>query len=100
MINWLERHLMSCPIKSHFGIDCPGCGSQRAFIALLRGDIQQSLEYHIALIPFILTIIVLITQLILNKSNGAKWVMWLFIFTSSLTFLQYIYKQLILLGII
>ncbi len=100
MVNWLEQHLMSCPIKSRFGVDCPGCGSQRAFIALLRGDIPQSLEHHIALIPFILTILALVAQLILNKPNGAKWVMWLFIFTSGLTFLQYIYKQLLLFGII
>ena len=100
MITWLEQHLMSCPIKLHFGVDCPGCGTQRALIALLRGNFQQSLEHHIALIPFILTIVALIAQLIFNKPNGAKWVMWLFIITSSLTFLQYIYKQLVLFGII
>lgn len=100
MIDWLEQHLMSCPVKSQFGIDCPGCGSQRALIALLRGDIVQSLHYHIALIPFILTLIALVAQLILNKPTGAKWVMWLFIITSSLTFIQYIYKQLVLFGVV
>ena len=31
-----------CPIKSATGLDCPGCGSQRALHYLLKGDIKQS----------------------------------------------------------
>ena len=100
MIDWLEQHLMSCPIKTNFGIDCPGCGTQRAFVALLRGDLIASLQCHIALIPLMLTITALIIHLFLRKPNGAKWVMWLFIITSALTFIQYIVKQLLLYGVL
>lgn len=100
MIQWLEQHLLACPIKSNFGIDCFGCGSQRAFIALLKGDVIGSLRYHVALIPFILTIIALIMQLIFKKTNGAKWVMMLFIVTCALTLIQYIYKQLVYFGLL
>lgn len=94
MITWLEQHLFTCTIKSNFGFDCPGCGLQRAFIELLKGNLYESLSYHIALIPFLVTIILLIVQLIKKFNNGGTWVMWAFIVTSGLTFVQYVVKQI------
>jgi hypothetical protein len=38
-----------CPLKALTGFDCPGCGSQRAFHALLRGDIAGAWRYNAAL---------------------------------------------------
>lgn len=96
MVNWLEQHLFTCFFKSHFGMECPGCGMQRALIALLKGDLTDSLMYHAALIPFILTIGALIIQLIIKHPLGGKAVMWLFILTSSITFIQFILRQIIL----
>lgn len=96
MVNWLEQHLFTCMFKSMLGIDCPGCGSQRALIALLKGDLMESLNYHAALIPFIITISLLIIQLIGKFENGGKWVMWSFIATTIITFVQYIIKQITL----
>lgn len=96
MINWLENHLFSCFFKSHFGMECPGCGMQRSLIALLKGDIMDSLQYHAALIPFLITITLLIFQLILKRANGGKWVMWAFIITTGITLIQFIIRQIIL----
>jgi hypothetical protein len=96
MIDWLEHHLLACPIKSTFGLDCPGCGSQRAFISLLKGNLMESLNYNVALIPFMVTIALLILQLIKKYDNGGKWVMWSFIVTSGITVIQYITKQVLL----
>jgi len=96
MINWLEQHLLTCFFKSHFGFDCPGCGMQRALISLLKGDISDSLRYHAALIPFVITIIFLILQLVLKREHGAKYVMWAFITTSAVTLIQFIVRQVIL----
>ncbi|NGF55982.1 DUF2752 domain-containing protein [Parapedobacter sp. SGR-10] len=31
-----------CPLKHLTGLDCPGCGSQRALHHLLNGEIEQS----------------------------------------------------------
>jgi hypothetical protein len=96
MITWLEQHLFKCTIKSTFGIDCPGCGLQRALISLLKGDIAESISYHAALIPFIITIILLIVQLFKKYENGGTWVMWSFIITSAITLIQYIIKQVLI----
>lgn len=94
VIEWLSSHLFTCYFKSHGGIECPGCGMQRAFISLLKGDFFQSLNYNAGLIPFITTIIALIVQLKIKKESGAKYVMWLFIVTVIVTSLQYIVKQI------
>lgn len=96
MTDWLEHHLFTCFFKSHFGMECPGCGMQRSLIALLNGNIVESLQYHVALIPFLITIILLIVQLITKQVNGGKWVMWAFIITSGITLVQFVIRQLLL----
>jgi hypothetical protein len=98
MIHWLENNLFACFFKSHLGIECPGCGMQRSLISLLKGDLIESLQYHAALVPFILTILLLLIQLKIKHVNGGKWVMWAFIVTSAITIVQYIARQTILLN--
>lgn len=92
MVDWLEAHLLTCPIKSTFGIECPGCGMQRAFIALLRGDLSGSLHYHAALIPFLFTLMALMWQLWAKHPKGGFVAMWLFILTSAITVIQFVYR--------
>lgn len=38
-----------CMFKSLTGLDCPGCGSQRAFHALLQGHPIDALRYNLLL---------------------------------------------------
>ncbi|MGD9637130.1 MAG: DUF2752 domain-containing protein, partial [Pirellulales bacterium] len=35
-----------CGSRALFGIECPGCGLTRSFIALAHGDLAGSLAYH------------------------------------------------------
>jgi hypothetical protein len=37
---------MLCGSQALFGIDCPGCGLTRSFVALADGNLVQSLEFH------------------------------------------------------
>ena len=46
----------SCLLASTTGIPCPGCGWTRAFLALLDGDIVESLRLYPLLIPSIVFI--------------------------------------------
>jgi len=54
---WLQDHLLPCPFKYLTGIDCPGCGFQRAVLALFRGDISQSIALYPAAIPLMVIIL-------------------------------------------
>ncbi|WP_144036569.1 DUF2752 domain-containing protein [Sphingobacterium psychroaquaticum] len=42
-----------CPMKSLTGLDCPGCGSQRALHQLLNGHLKEAFQQNALLIPFI-----------------------------------------------
>lgn len=53
MLEWLEMHQLPCIFKGIFGIDCPGCGFQRAVLLLLKGDIGGSVSTWPALIPLL-----------------------------------------------
>ena len=35
-----------CSSRALFGIECPGCGLTRSFVALAAGDFEQSLGFH------------------------------------------------------
>jgi hypothetical protein len=46
-----------CIFRGLFGIDCPGCGLTRSWVALAHGDLGASLSYHLlgpALFAFVL----------------------------------------------
>ncbi|WP_162618507.1 DUF2752 domain-containing protein [Pedobacter yulinensis] len=45
-----------CPFHSLTGLDCPGCGSQRAIHALLHGRVAQAADHNLLLVmslPFL-----------------------------------------------
>lgn len=42
-----------CPFKAVTGLDCPGCGSQRAIHALLHGHFGEAMRYNVLILPFI-----------------------------------------------
>ena len=35
-----------CPIKALTGLNCPGCGITRMFVALFHGNIYQAFRYN------------------------------------------------------
>jgi len=91
IIEWLESHYSHCFFKDHFGIDCPGCGLQRSFVELLKGNIIESILLYPALIPILLMFFFLGLHLILKFRNGAQILKLMFITNMSLIFLHYIY---------
>lgn len=94
IIHWLETHQQSCFYRKYLGIECPGCGMQRSFIELLKGNFGESIILYPALIPTLILIILLTLHLIFKFKNGATALKYLFIFNASIVVLNYIYKLL------
>lgn len=46
---WMPR----CPVNYFTGLQCPGCGSQRAVHALLHGELREAVAYNALLVFFI-----------------------------------------------
>ncbi len=87
--------MLPCVFVKYLGVECPGCGTQRAFSALLKGNILDSLNYNASVIPFLLLLIYLILHLIYNFKNGPKT---LVIWFSSVTFIlisQFVIKLIL-----
>jgi hypothetical protein len=49
-----------CPFLLLTGLKCPGCGSQRAIHALLKGDVIAAIRFNAMMVAFIPLIIVLL----------------------------------------
>ncbi|MCX6297235.1 MAG: DUF2752 domain-containing protein [Bacteroidetes bacterium] len=69
IILWLEDHLLTCPYKAVSGFDCPGCGIQRSFIELLKGNFYISWCLYPALFPTIFTLLFTGLHLYFNFKN-------------------------------
>lgn len=55
MKSGLADFMLPCLTKRYLGFDCPGCGTQRAFVSLLDGDLTAALRYY----PPIFTLLLL-----------------------------------------
>ncbi|MFP4620542.1 MAG: DUF2752 domain-containing protein [Bacteroidales bacterium] len=90
--NWFEAHLQPCIYKQIIGTECPGCGFQRALIALLRGDLWKSIQLFPALIPMLFLFVFLALHLVFNFSKGATVLKYVFIGDIGIIIIDYIIR--------
>ncbi|HOT89084.1 MAG TPA: DUF2752 domain-containing protein [Bacteroidales bacterium] len=92
IIECLERNMLPCFYKTYLGIECPACGMQRSFVALLKGNITESIQIYPALFPTLFLIVFLVLHLIFKFEKGAFILKISFIFTISIMILHFIIK--------
>jgi len=90
--DWIGEHLFSCPFKTHFGIDCPGCGLQRSVLALFRGDLMTSFKFYPATLPLIFVVLFTIIHLKADFRFGAQLIKIAFAGVAVIILINYIYK--------
>lgn len=66
--------MLECHWKKSTGLDCPGCGMQRSFYDLIRGDLLESLHHFPALLPLILLFLYSFLHLTNPKRFPANWI--------------------------
>jgi len=91
-IHFLERNMGSCPWKKNFGIDCMGCGMQRSFILLLKGEFIDAFYMYPSIYTLIIMFVFLPIHLKFNFINGHKILLLLFIINIIITLVNYIIK--------
>lgn len=92
LVQWLEAHLAPCFYKKYLGVDCPGCGMQRSFIALLKGEFAESLSLYPALLPSLFMLALLLLHLIFKFRNGGTWLKYNFILVAAIVVISYAVK--------
>jgi len=87
--------MVECHWKSTYGIDCFGCGFQRALNLLFQGEFIESLKLYPALTPIIFTFLFTALHLRFSFKNGAKYVIILFSSSVAIMLISYFYKLLL-----
>ena len=88
----MDGFLLPCPFKHLTGLDCPGCGFQRAAIALIQGNLQKSLVLYPPLIPLLIMLVIVLVSKTRGKPLNVKTVKIMYLITGSVIMISYIFK--------
>ena len=86
----LRPYLIPCPSKTIFGVRCFGCGFQTSLLALLEGDIKESIALYPALIPILILFLLMIIQVFVKQSKGQQLLRYWFYFCVVLAIGNYV----------
>lgn len=84
--------MLPCMNKYFFGIDCPGCGTQRAVAFLLQGDFSAAFEIFPAIYPMIFFFLSLGLHFIDKSRNYHFFIQFFAIVAALITAIFYIYR--------
>jgi hypothetical protein len=88
----MEEYMIPCMNKQLFGIDCPGCGTQRAVALLIKGQFEDAFFMFPAIYTTILFFILLGLHLMDKSRNYEKAVIVTAILNGTIMIISYIYK--------
>ncbi len=93
MILDLEKYMIPCLNKKLFGIDCLGCGTQRALVLILKGNFAEAFFQFPAIYTTILFFGMLALHFIDKSRNYHKIIIVLAIVNAIIMIVSYIYKM-------
>ncbi|BCY28862.1 DUF2752 domain-containing protein [Flavobacterium okayamense] len=64
----MEEYMLPCMSKKLFGIECLGCGTQRAFVLLLKGEFVEAFKMY----PPIYTLVILFLFIFLHLIDKSR----------------------------
>ena len=88
----MEDYMLPCMNKSLFGIECFGCGTQRAFLLFINGEFAAAFEMFPALYTSLLFFVFLGLHLVDKSRSYHKIVIILAIANAVLMVTSYFYK--------
>jgi hypothetical protein len=88
----IEDFMIPCVNKTLFGIDCFGCGTQRAFLLILKGEFVEAFYMFPAIYTTILFFIILGLNFIDKSRNYHKIIISLAIINAIIMIISYFYK--------
>ncbi|WP_066441325.1 DUF2752 domain-containing protein [Chryseobacterium sp. CCH4-E10] len=91
-----EDFMLPCPIKKFFGIDCFGCGTQRAIVMVFEGRFTEAFHMFPAVYTVLLFFMVVILNFIDTKRNYSNLLIFLAITNAIIMVISYFYKHLFL----
>lgn len=88
----MEEHMLPCMNKQLFGVECPGCGTQRAIAFLLEGEFWEAFKMFPAIYTLGIFFIFLALHLLDKKRNYYKLVIASAILNGAVILIAYFIK--------
>jgi hypothetical protein len=88
----LERYLFPCLSKTLFGVECLGCGFQRAFLLLLDGKFEAAFQMYPAIYTTLLFLGILGLHFSDKHHNYQKYILIMAIIQGLFMVLGYYFK--------
>lgn len=89
----LDKYMIPCVNKKIFGVECLGCGTQRALVLLFRGEFTAAFEMFPAIFTTIIFFIIIGLHFIDKTRNYHKLIIGLAIINAIIMIISYIYKM-------
>ena len=90
----MEEYMLPCMNKKLFGIDCMGCGIQRAIALIFEGDLVGAIHMYPAIYTLILFFASIFLHLVDKSRNYNKIIASLAILNGIIMAVSYFYKML------
>lgn len=88
----MEDFLLPCVNKQLFGLDCYGCGGQRALIMVLNGEFTAAYKMFPAIYPLLILLIFVLVNFVFKFKFDYIVKIGLIIITAGVIFINYSIK--------
>jgi len=89
----MEEFMLPCLNKELFGIDCLGCGAQRALVLVYQGKFMEAFKMFPAIYTILLLLLFLLTNLFLKFKGDWYVKIGLILLNGLIIIVAYIYKM-------
>lgn len=89
----MEEYMLPCMNKKIFGVECMGCGTQRALYLLCQGDFVGAFKMFPAIYTMLLLFLFVFLHFIDKKRNYNKMIVFFAIINAVIMVIAYIYKH-------
>ncbi|SDS29216.1 DUF2752 domain-containing protein [Christiangramia echinicola] len=90
----IEEYMLPCLNKSVFGVDCTGCGAQRATVLLANGEFSKAFEMYPAIYSLAFLLLFLVFNLFYKFKFDYNIKIGLIIFNAVIIAGAYIFKMI------
>jgi len=88
----IEKYMLPCLTKKIIGIDCPGCGLQRAVLLLLKGEFGAAFTKYPPIYALLSLVIFFTVSRFIRINHANKIMLTLLLITTTIMIANYILK--------
>ena len=89
----MEEYMLPCLSKTLFGVECLGCGTQRALVLLFQGDFIGAFKMYPAIYTTLLFFLFLFLHFVDKSRNYTKTIITIAIINACVMVIAYYFKH-------